>query len=142
MTPQTTKKGEEVMKVSANIVDDIRAFTVKFGFDKDKFDAEKLKFRNQLLTEEFLEIQQALGAKDAEEIVDGLVDLVVIAVGTLVLAGVDVDKAWNEVMRANMSKVRGVKKGRENSGGFDVTKPEGWKAPNHSSNHGNLDEIL
>ena len=126
----------------ANIVDDMRAFTVKFGFDKDKFDKEKLKFRNQLLTEELLEIQQALGAKDAEEVVDGLIDLVVIAVGTLVLAGVDVDKAWNEVMRANMSKVRGVKKGRENSGGFDVTKPEGWKAPSHNYNHGNLDAIL
>jgi hypothetical protein len=41
-----------------------------------------------------------------------------------------------------MSKVRGIKPGREQSGGFDVIKPEGWKGPNHEDNHGKLREIF
>lgn len=123
------------------MIDDIRAFIAKFGFDKDDFDMDKLEFRLSLLTEEFIETQRAHGAKDAEEVVDGLIDIIVIAIGTLVLAGVDVDKAWDEVMRANLSKKRGVKKGRESSGGFDVIKPEGWKGPNHYENKGKLKSI-
>lgn len=123
------------------MVDDIRAFIVKFGFDKDDFDMDKLEFRLSLLTEEFVETQRAHGSKDAEELVDGLIDIIVIAIGTLVLAGVDVDVAWNSVMTANMTKVRGVKKGREGSGGFDVVKPKGWKGPDHSENHGKLTKL-
>lgn len=95
-----------------------------------------------LLREEFEETWTAHLNGDAEEIVDGHIDLLVIAIGNLYLAGVDVEKAWDEVFRANMSKVRGVKPGRESSGGFDVYKPEGWKAPSHKDNHGVLDELF
>jgi hypothetical protein len=41
-----------------------------------------------------------------------------------------------------MSKERGIKKGREQSGGFDVIKPEGWVAPNHGDNYGNLPTLF
>lgn len=95
-----------------------------------------------LLMEEFNETIKAMEDQDAEEWVDGHIDILVIALGNLELAGVDVEKAWKEVFRANMSKVRGIKPGREASGGFDVMKPEGWKAPDHSDNHGVLDELF
>ena len=123
------------------IVDNLR-FQKKYEFDKEPIDTDKLHFRMDLLKEEYEETLSALENKDAEEFVDGLTDLVVIALGTLHLSGVSVNKAWSEVYRANMSKVRGVKPGREQSGGFDVIKPEGWKAPDHSDNHGDLDGLL
>lgn len=124
------------------MIEDNKEFQQKFGFDSEPLDEEKMRFRMQLLREEFEETWTAFLNGDPEEWVDGHVDLLVIALGNLYLAGVDVEKAWKEVFRANMSKVRGVKPGRENSGGFDVMKPEGWQAPNHEKNHGRLHEIF
>jgi len=118
-------------------------FQSKYGFDKDEFDLKQLRFRVEtLLSEEYGETIQAFKDGNAEEFVDGMIDMMVIILGTLSLAGVDIEKAWKEVFRANMSKVRGVKPGREHSGGVDVYKPEGWKSPDHSDNHGVLDDIF
>lgn len=124
-----------------SFVDDIDAFLNKYGFTQETFDNEKLWFRLGLLAEELAETEQAAAESDPEEIVDGLIDLIYIAIGTLRLAGVDVQKAWSEVHRANMSKIRGVKPGREQSGGFDVYKPANWVGPSHCENHGLLKEI-
>lgn len=127
----------------STILEDNIAFQKKYGFDQDIFDMKQLEFRiTTLLAEEFEETITAFDNEDAEELVDGLIDMIVIILGTLSLAGVDIEKAWKEVFRANMSKVRGVKPGREHSGGVDVFKPEGWKAPSHDDNHGKLDEIF
>lgn len=124
------------------MIEDNKAFQEKFGFDKVPFDEEKMLFRNDLLSEEYFEIQKAIDEKNPEEWVDGHVDIIVIALGNLQLAGVDPQKAWDQVVKANMSKERGVKPGREQSGGFDVIKPEGWVGPDHSDNHGVLDELF
>lgn len=127
----------------STILEDNITFQKKYGFDQDVFDMKQLEFRiTTLLAEEFEETITAFDNEDAEELVDGLIDMIVIILGTLSLAGVDIEKAWKEVFRANMSKVRGVKPGREHSGGVDVFKPEGWKAPSHNDNHGKLDEIF
>jgi NTP pyrophosphatase (non-canonical NTP hydrolase) len=123
------------------IIDNI-AFQKRYEFDKENFTKQKLEFRMSLLKEEYEETMSAYLDSDSEEWVDGHIDLIVIALGNLHLAGIDISKAWNEVYQANMSKVRGVKPGRESSGGFDVIKPEGWKGPNHEDNHGTLDEIF
>lgn len=128
--------------MSSNMINDIKDFIEKFGFDKDKMDINKLLFRQSLSDEEYNETFSALGQRDAEEYVDGQIDQIVILIGNLLLQGVDVEKAWNEVHRANMTKQRGVKPGREGSGGFDVVKPPGWKGPDHSDNHGVLDSLF
>lgn len=124
------------------MINDNKKFQKKFGFDQEEIDLKKLNFRMDLLLEEFNEIRKAHKDRDPEEWVDGHIDLMVIALGNLHLAGVDVKKAWKEVFRANMSKERGIKPGREQSGGFDVIKPEGWQSPSHAGNHGRLDEIF
>jgi predicted HAD superfamily Cof-like phosphohydrolase len=123
------------------VIEDNKAFLKKFGFDTEQMDNDKLQFRMDLLTEEFLETTAAMRDKNAGEWVDGHIDLLVIVLGNLNLAGIDVQKAWDEVHRANMSKERGTKKGREQSSGFDVVKPEGWSGPIHKGNHGVLDGI-
>ena len=98
-----------------------------------------LNFRADFLQEELDETKRAIMAGDPEEIVDGLIDLCVVAIGTLDAFGVDAYKAWDEVLKANMAKEVGVKESRPNPLGMpDLIKPEGWKAPNHENNYGSL----
>ena len=111
-----------------------------------EFDKEKLKqflnFRMSFLDEELTETKNAVKDNDAEEIVDGLIDLCVVAIGTLDAMGVDSHKAWAQVLRANLSKKVGIKPGRPNPLGLpDLIKPAGWKAPSHAGNHGLLSKL-
>lgn len=103
---------------------------------------EFLRFRIDFLKEELKETDEAFMALDAEEIVDGLIDLCVVAIGTLDAFGIDPHKAWNTVHDANMSKEPGVKPSRPNPLGLpDLIKPEGWTAPSHEGNYGILDKL-
>lgn len=130
--------------MSNDIFADIANMHKLFGVHDavDSMDAQTyrqfLRFRiNTMLQEEFDETKDALKNHDAEELVDGLIDVIVIAVGTLDLMGVEAEKAWNEVLRANASKEVGIKEGRPNPYGLpDLIKPEGWVGPNHGGNHG------
>jgi predicted HAD superfamily Cof-like phosphohydrolase len=127
-----------------NWIKDIEEMHEKYQVhDWVKNNPEKLEqllhFRVAFLKEEFDETFKATGEKDAEEIVDGLIDLCVVAIGTLDLMGVDAEKAWNMVFNANMAKEVGVKESRPNPLGLpDLIKPEGWTAPSHEGNHGIL----
>lgn len=98
-----------------------------------------LKFRLDFLQEELNEAYAAYECGDAEEIVDALVDLVVIAVGTADLFGVDFHKAWKEVLKANLNKSVGIKPSRPNPLGLpDLIKNDGWLPPSHEGNHGKI----
>ena len=100
-----------------------------------------MQFRIGMMQEELDETKNAFEKKDAEEIVDGIIDLCVFAIGTLEVFGVDANKAWDEVYRANMSKEVGIKEGRPNPLGLpDLVKPEGWQGPTHEGNHGNISD--
>lgn len=105
--------------------------------------AEFLEFRLKFLGEEFDELAEAAETGDAAGVVDALVDVCVVAVGTLHAFGVDPAEAWRRVHAANMAKRPGVKPGRPNPFGFpDLVKPAGWQAPDHSGNTGILAEVL
>ena len=104
---------------------------------------ELMKLRIRMLSEEFNETLQAYLMNNPEEMIDGLIDVCVIAIGTLDIAGVDASRAWNSVLEANLAKEVGVKPGRPNPLGLpDLVKPSGWTPPNHSSNHGILKEFI
>jgi predicted HAD superfamily Cof-like phosphohydrolase len=111
---------------------------------KDKESLRKfLEFRINFLVEELQETQKAFSEGDSEEVVDGLIDLCVVAIGTLDAFGIDADKAWNKVHCANMNKLIGIKESRPNPLGLpDLIKPDGWKAPDHKDNHGYLKETF
>ncbi len=101
-----------------------------------------LEFRIDFLKEELEETESALVNMDAEEIVDGLIDLCVVAIGTLDAFGVNPYKAWDEVLEANMAKEVGKKPSRPNPLGVpDLVKPDDWKAPSHKGNHGKFNDI-
>lgn len=130
---------------------DIMMMHHKFGV-KEWFEANKdntdlmntyLRFRLNMVREELDETCDAIEAKDPEEIVDGLIDLCVFAIGTLDVFGVDANEAWDRVYEANMAKSPGVKEGRPNPFGLpDLIKPEGWTAPTHEGNHGNFSDAV
>lgn len=126
----------------STIVADVYALQAKYGFNHEPIRFGKLHFRGEQLEEELSEYGAALAAGDAEGAVDALIDITVFALGTLAIAGVDIQEAWDEVHLANMSKVRGTKKGREQSGGWDLIKPEDWSAPDHAGNTGFISEVF
>jgi predicted HAD superfamily Cof-like phosphohydrolase len=87
-------------------------------------------------------MKHAAATDNAEEIVDALIDLCVVAIGTLDAYGVNSYKAWDEVHAANMNKEVGIKESRPNPLGLpDLIKPEGWTAPSHAGNHGLIAKI-
>ena len=130
--------------MSSNWVEDIHDMQTKYKTrewvrdNPDKY-YQFLNFRADFLQEELDETKRAIMAGDAEEIVDGLIDLCVVAIGTLDAFNVDGNKAWDEVLKANMQKEVGVKESRPNPLGLpDLIKPEGWQAPSHEGNYGDL----
>jgi len=126
--------------MSKNWTRDIAQMHEKYGVNEKvkDFDSEKLKefarFRINFLEEEFNELKTA---RSAEDVVDALIDLCVVAIGTLDSFGVDTAKAWNRVHNANMKKEVGIKESRPNPLGLpDLVKPKGWRAPSHKNNIG------
>lgn len=136
---------------TSNWPQDMRALYTKFGVHEavDRLNSEQLRqfleFRMQLLHEELRETENALNSGDPnqlEELVDGLIDLCVVAIGTLDSVDVDSTKAWARVFIANWAKERGFKPGRPNPFGMpDLIKPEGWTAPTHADNIGLLGRL-
>ena len=126
-------------------VADIAEMHRKFGVNPaiEKLDVEGLNafldFRIKFLEEELTEMKDSLTADD---VVDALIDLCVVAIGTLDAFGVDAYKAWDRVHAANMSKEVGVKSSRPNPTGLpDLIKPAGFVSPTHADNVGLLGKI-
>lgn len=132
---------------------DVAAFHTKFGLlhaDVPRhLTRRKLKERVEFLLEELQEfakgcgleivgvgpdgyhgnvaiIESGSGDQNLAEQADALVDLVYVAHGTAVMLGLPWKHLWDDVQRANMSKVRGMTK---RGHAVDVTKPEGWVGP-------------
>ncbi len=133
--------------MSNDWVMDIADMHAKFGVNdwqyENKDDRELMqkymKFRMDMIQEEVDETNAAIITGNPEEVVDGLIDMCVFAIGTLEVFGVDANKAWDQVLKANMSKEVGIKEGRPNPLNLpDLVKPEGWEGPTHKGNHGNI----
>jgi hypothetical protein len=127
-------------------VADIAAMHAKYGFNPviRGFDKEKLgkflEFRLKFLQEELTEAMQA---ETADDVVDAMIDLCVVAIGTLDAFDVDAYTAWDRVHEANMNKKVGIKPNRPNPLGLpDLMKPEGWTAPTHVDNVGLLGKVF
>ncbi|USN16604.1 hypothetical protein POLEWNIK_00780 [Brevundimonas phage vB_BpoS-Polewnik] len=67
---------------------------------------------------------------------DAAVDQMYVLLGTVYLQGLMpvFEEAWRRVHAANMAKVRALRDGSDSKRGsaYDVVKPEGWIAPDHS----------
>ena len=118
-----------------NPVKDIDDFHQKFGFTArphgERPNQALLAFRLKFLAEELHETMTAARKDDLENILDGLVDLAYVAIGTAWLLNLDFEEAWKRVHAANMLKVRAEHPSQSKRGSpFDVVKPKGWEKPN------------
>ena len=116
------------------LLKDIDSFHKKYKFEKNEKvgipdDNELVNFRTSFLMEELAEYTQAITKKDSAAALDALVDIVYIALGTAWLFNLPFERAWEQVQKANMSKIRTKSKSKKRGTSFDVVKPKGWTAP-------------
>lgn len=98
-----------------------------------------IEFRLRFLKEE---LDEACTATSGDDLVDALIDLCVVAIGTMDALRVDPQLAWDRVHYANMQKEVGIKPSRPNPLGLpDLIKPAGWVAPGHADNIGLIERI-
>lgn len=90
---------------------------------------ERSKFRIDHMHEELEETESAVATANFEEVVDGHLDLIYVALGALVEMGITVGAAFDEVHLANMLRKRAANPERPGSGSYDAIKPFGWKPP-------------
>jgi predicted HAD superfamily Cof-like phosphohydrolase len=114
--------------------EDVAAFHERFGLTYDGppqiLSPEVVQFRVEFLEEELLEFKVSAISDDLPGMADALVDLVYIAMGTAYQMGLPWQQLWNEVQRANMSKVRATSADQsKRKSSLDVVKPEGWQGP-------------
>lgn len=141
------KSGNNPVPLMGNIED----FHTKFGLEYvglPRILPDELQdFRERFLGEEVAEyiegrqtVDNGLRTNDPEMVrtglahmLDGLVDIVYVAIGTAYLHGFDFEEAWKRVHGANMEKVRATNTLESRRGStFDVVKPSGWVAPDLS----------
>ena len=88
---------------------DVKVFMETFGQmvrTKPQFPDEKtMKLRYDLIKEELNELEYAMKTKNLKEIADALPDILYVTYGAGFAYGIDLDKCFKEVQRANMSKL-------------------------------------
>jgi len=98
-------KGEKLMSNFQNV----RVFMETFGQmvkTKPEFpDKKTMQLRYDLIKEELNELKEAMDEKNLKEIADALTDILYVTYGAGYAYGIDLDKCFKEVQRANMSKL-------------------------------------
>lgn len=86
---------------------------------------------SNIIMEEATETSIALvSEQDLAKIADGLADTIWTCIETAVLHGIPLHRVWDEVARANLSKVDGSLGPIVRRGDGKILKPTGWTPPN------------
>ena len=89
--------------------EDVKTFMKTFGQiirTKPQFPDEKtIQLRFDLIKEELNELEHAMKSKDLKEVADALTDILYVTYGAGCAYGIDLDKCFKEVQKANMSKL-------------------------------------
>ena len=113
--------------------EDVKKFMKTFGQivrTKPQFPDDKtMQLRYDLIKEELDELKQAMESKNLVEIADALTDILYVTYGAGYAYGIDLDKCFKEVQRANMSKLGKDGKPIYNEQG-KVMKGPNYSAPN------------
>ena len=127
-----------------DILDFHRALDIPVGCgcNSHHLSRDRRMLRAELIREEANEAIEAIEAGHLVEALDGLVDTIVVCLGTAVEMGLDLDPFWQEVHASNMAKVGGPT--REDG---KKLKPEGWVPPDifgmlmrHEGNYMRIDD--
>ena len=113
--------------------DDVKTFMKTFGQiirTKPQFpNEETIQLRYDLIKEELNELEQAMKTKNLKEIADALTDILYVTYGAGYAYGINLDKCFKEVQRANMSKLGNDGKPIYNEKG-KVMKGPNYSEPN------------
>jgi len=113
--------------------EDVKIFMETFGQivrTKPQFpDKETMQLRYELINEELNELEIAMKSKNLKEIADALTDILYVTYGAGYAYGINLDKCFKEVQRANMSKLGNDGKPIYNDKG-KVMKGPNYLAPN------------
>ena len=89
--------------------EDVKKFMETFGqiirTDPQFPDKKTMQLRFDLIKEELNELEEAMKTKNLKEIADALTDILYVTYGAGYAYGIDLDKCFKEVQRANMSKL-------------------------------------
>ena len=89
--------------------EDVKTFMETFGQivrTKPQFPDEKtIQLRLNLIKEELSELEEEIKNKNLKEIADALTDILYVTYGAGYAYGINLDKCFKEVQRANMSKL-------------------------------------
>ena len=113
---------EKTVQKMAEQVDDFQRKILRVPYKNGMPERSRIEH----MREEVDEILAAYDAGDIKGVVDGIVDDVYVALGTLLQMGIPPDWPFDEVHKANMKK-RGAKTARHD---YDAIKPAGWEPPN------------
>ena len=113
--------------------EDVKKFMETFGQmvrTTPQFPDEKtMRLRYDLIKEELNELELAMKSKNLKEIADALADILYVTYGAGYAYGINLDKCFKEVQRANMSKLGNDGKPIYNDKG-KVMKGPNYLAPN------------
>ena len=89
--------------------EDVKKFMETFGqiirTDPQFPDEKTMQLRFDLIKEELNELEEAMKTKNLKEIADALTDILYVTYGAGYAYGINLDKCFKEVQRANMSKL-------------------------------------
>ncbi len=89
--------------------ENVKKFMQTFGQEirtEASFPSDKIiNLRLDLIREELSELKEAIEKKDIKEVADALTDILYVTYGAGCAYGIDLDKCFKEVQRANMSKL-------------------------------------
>lgn len=115
---------------------DVAVFMKACGQDYPSVPSEQKNYLSELYTnlikEEVSEFWDAESVCDDAEILDACFDMIWVIVGYMHSRGWNVEAAWDEGAKSNLSKIDAVtgKVIRREDG--KILKPEGWQPPNFS----------
>ena len=122
----------------ADVFEDIRNMHVYFGIKVPEtpqpLSPDIAAFRIGFLQEEMMELTKAYIHGDFPEQIDALIDILVVASGTLDMMGVYSELHWDEVLKCNMAKRPAHNESESKRKiAIDLIKPTGWVPPDHKS---------
>ena len=113
--------------------EDVKTFMEVFGqmiITKPQFPDDKtMQLRFDLIKEELNELEIAMKTKNLKEVADALADILYVTYGAGCAYGINLDKCFKEVQRANMSKLGNDGKPIYNEKG-KVMKGPNYSEPN------------
>lgn len=118
----------------SDLFKDVSDFQNKFEIPKNEVPGllphQDMIFKIGHMQEELNEIVLGHEENNLEDIFDGLIDLIYVALGTAHMMQLPFNKGWERVHIANMMKIRATCATQSKRGSsIDVVKPEGWQSP-------------